>query len=201
MSFLSNYRYGSWTRAAPSERPTMTTTLFHSWWPRRTWLLPVANHPQRDTADQLGELRFTERGASLRRLKSLVHISAKIIWARRGCRARKECQPPRDRVDWRRWIQTRKSADVSDDWITSRLLLRSTYAGCARFIYWCCIRLNWQIRHFSLLGHLGSRSRAERGPLYIMRFIYHISPFAQFGQFKLENKKNVIVSILYIALL
>jgi hypothetical protein len=30
LSFLSNYRYGSWTRAAPSERPTMTTTLFHS---------------------------------------------------------------------------------------------------------------------------------------------------------------------------
>jgi hypothetical protein len=121
-----------------------------------------------------------QQSAALRRLKSLVHISAKIIWARRGCRARKECQPPRDRVDWRRWIQTRKSADVSDDWITSRLLLRSTYAGCARFIYWCCIRLNWQIRHFfpfSLLGHLGSRSRAERRPFYIMRFIYHISPF------------------------
>jgi hypothetical protein len=25
-----------------------------------------------------------------------------------------------------------------------------------------------------------------------MRFIYHISPFAQFGQFKLENKKMLL---------
>ncbi len=75
LSFLSNYRYGSWTRAAPSERPTMTTTLFHSWWPRRTWL-PVANHPQTDGRPTTRWTPVHGKRGQPAPTKSLVHISA-----------------------------------------------------------------------------------------------------------------------------